>query len=213
LILHESRSHLRRTNTEGNDEIAQPMIHITHFKSVGAIYVVILLLVIAITNITMRGLWTVLLIVSILAVTAIMTVARAWEPLFNFISQGRGIYINMAGYVLISTALLILWLANFFFMDRQTYLIFTPGQVRMRLEIGGAETVFDTTGMVVQRERGDLFRHWVLGFGSGDLIIKPVGMLHPLVFSNVLNVSKIVTGIERMLKEKVIMAAPSGPLT
>ena len=82
-------------------------------------------------------------------------------------------HINFSGYLVISLFLFAVWTFNFFLFDRQTYLIFTPGQVRARVEIGGGETVYDTTGMTVQKQRGDLFRHLILGFGSGDLVVRP----------------------------------------
>jgi hypothetical protein len=94
---------------------------------------------------------------------------------------------------------------NFFIFDRQTYMIFTQGQLRVRLEIGEGETVFDTTGMVVQKQRGDLFRHWILGFGSGDLIVRPMGISHVLEMPNVLRVGHVVKRIEEMVKERVVI--------
>jgi len=139
----------------------------------------------------------------------IFAAAGIWGSVFHRLNQLE-IYINMGGYILISAVLFVFWTINFVFLDRQTYMIFTPGQVRVRLEIGGEETVYDTTGMVVQRERGDLIRHWILGFGSGDLIIKPVGVTHPLVFPNVLRVGTIARAVERMVKEKVIVRS-TGP--
>jgi len=92
-------------------------------------------------------------------------------------------------------------------------MIFTPGQVRVRTEIGGEETVYDTAGMVVQKQRADLFRHWVFGFGSGDLIVKPVGVTHPIEFPNVMFVGSMVTKIETMIKEKVIVGSPEARST
>ena len=46
-----------------------------------------------------------------------------------------------------------------------------PASCVCRLEIGEAETAYDTTGMTIQKQRSDLFRHWILGLGSGDLIV------------------------------------------
>ena len=105
-----------------------------------------------------------------------------------------------------SSVLFVLWLINFAIFDRQTYIIFSPGQVRMRLEIGGGETVYDTTGMVIQKQRSDLFRHWILGFGSGDLIIRPSGVANPIEMPNVLRVGRKVRLIENLVKEKVVLA-------
>jgi hypothetical protein len=54
------------------------------------------------------------------------------------------------------------------FFDRQMYMIFAPGQLRVCQEIGSGEVAYDTLGMVVVKQRSGLFRHWLLGFGSGD---------------------------------------------
>ena len=78
-------------------------------------------------------------------------------------------------------------------------------QGQLRTEIGGEEIVYDTTGMVVQRARNEMFRHWILGFGSGDLTIKPVGLAHPIEFPNVLRVGLLVAKVQTMVKEKVIV--------
>ena len=208
LILDKAqKGHWRRKTEKGIEEIVQPTIFITHSKTVGSVYVIVLLLVITITNVTVRGLWTVFVLVSIIMLTLIFAAAGLWEDIFHRLNQ-LSIYINMGGYLLISTVLFILWFVNFIFLDRQTYLIFTPGQVRVRTEIGGEETVYDSAGMVVQKQRSDMFRHWILGFGSGDLIIKPVGITHPIEFPNVLFVGSKVANIESMIKEKVIMRAP-----
>jgi hypothetical protein len=208
LILDKAqKEHRRQKDDKGNKEIVQPTIFITQYKTVGSVYVIVLLLVITITNVTVRGLWTVFVLVSVIMLTFIFAAAGWWEIIFHRLNQ-LSIYINMGGYLLISTVLFILWFVNFVFLDRQTYLIFTPGQVRVRTEIGGEETVYDSAGMVVQKQRSDMFRHWILGFGSGDLIIKPVGVAHPIEFPNVLFVGSKVAKIENMIKEKVIMRSP-----
>jgi hypothetical protein len=207
LILEENRKLWERPDHDGKPEIVQPTFFITHYKEVGSVFVIALLLVITITNVTVRGLWTVFVMVSIIMLAFIFAAARLWGTIFDWLDH-LSIYINMAGYLLISTVLFILWFVNFIFLDRQTYLIFTPGQVRVRTEIGGEETVYDSAGMVVQKQRSDMFRHWILGFGSGDLIIKPVGVTHPIEFPNVLFVGSKVAKIETMIKEKVIMRAP-----
>jgi hypothetical protein len=114
----------------------------------------------------------------------------------------------MGGYIFLSTVLLVLWALNFFVLDRQTYMIFNPGQVRVRLEIGGGEMVYDATGMTIQKQRNDLFRHWGLGFGSGDLLILPLNAGHAIEMPNVMRVGRVVREIEQMVKEKVVVASP-----
>jgi hypothetical protein len=184
----------------------QPYIFVSPTRSFGTVFVIILLIVATITSITIRGLWTVFVLVLFTMLTFIFWAADFWETIFRELGQ-FSIHINLGGYLLIAFVLLILWLVNFVFLDRQVYMIFTPGQVRVRTEIGGEETVYDTTGMAVMKQRADLFRHWILGFGSGDLIIKPVGVPNPIEFPNVLFVGAKVTKIERMIKEKVIVSS------
>jgi hypothetical protein len=71
------------------------------------------------------------------------------------------------------------------------------------LEIGGGETAYDTMGMTIKKERSDLFRHWILGLGSGDLIVRTSGAnQHEFVMNNVLNVSWKLKEIEEMQRER-----------
>jgi hypothetical protein len=203
LILDEGKSHLKR-KVDDREELVNPTIYVSHFRVLGSIYVIALLIVITITNVAVRGLWTVLVVVSIIMLAIILLAGGWWSTIFEKVNQ-LSIYINMGAYLLISIVLFILWTINFAFFDRQTYMVFTPGQVRVRIEIGGEETVYDTTGMVVQKQRSDMFRHWILGFGSGDLIIKPVGVAHPIAFDNVMGISSKLVKIETMIKEKVIL--------
>ena len=42
-------------------------------------------------------------------------------------------------------------------------------------EVGGGEKSYDTAGMSIEKHRDDLFRHWVLGLGSGDLTVRTSG--------------------------------------
>jgi hypothetical protein len=164
-------------------------------------------MVIAITNVHMRGLWSFFVLLVLIMLTFIAAAAGWWEAIFSGLGQ-LSIHINMGGYLLLSSVLFVLWLINFAIFDRQTYIIFAPGQVRMRLEIGGGETVYDTTGMVIQKQRSDLFRHWILWFGSGDLIIRPSGVANPIEMPNVLRVGRKVRLIENLVKEKVVLAQP-----
>ena len=77
----------------------------------------------------------------------------------------------------------------------------------MRLEIGGGEMVYDATGMTIQKQRNDIFRHWVLGFGSGDLLIFPLNAGHAIELPNVMRVGQVVREIEQLVKEKVVVAS------
>jgi hypothetical protein len=207
LILPEKAEHLKHKDSSGQEHVVAPTIYIAQQKSVGTVFMIVLLLVIGITNVHMRGLWSFFVLLVVVMLAIIFAVAGWWEAIFASLGQ-LSIHINLGGYVLLSFVLFVMWLINFLAFDRQTYMIFGPGQVRMRLEIGGGETVYDTTGMVVQKYRSDLFRHWILGFGSGDLVIRPSGVAHPIEMPNVLRVGSKVRLIENLIKEKVVLAQP-----
>jgi hypothetical protein len=86
------------------------------------------------------------------------------------------------------------------------YMIFAPGQLRVCQEIGSGEVAYDTLGMVVVKQRSGLFRHWLLGFGSGDLLVKPAGAnIQPFEMHNVLFVSKKLQLIQQMLQTREVV--------
>ena len=60
--------------------------------------------------------------------------------------------------------------------------------------------------MMVEKHRGDLFRHWLLGFGSGDLTVSAAGTNSQVIeIPNVLNVSGKLELIQRMLQERQVV--------
>src|ERR1019366_774000 len=161
-----------------------------------------------ITNIPLRGLWSVIVIVLIISITIIFALLEWWETILYYLSF-LDIRINAAGYFVISSILFALWLIVMLLFDRQIYMVFTPGQMRVRQEVGDAETAYDTSGMTVQKQRSDLFRHWVLGLGSGDLIVKTSGATsQEFHFPNVLFIGRKVKDIEDMLREKQVVTGP-----
>jgi hypothetical protein len=170
--------------------------------SIGAIFVIILLLVTVITNVPLRGLWSVIVIIIAGLGTIIISLAGWWDSIFSALGDLH-IHINLAGYLFIGIGLFALWAFTLYFFDRQIYMVFTPGQLKVCLEIGGGETAYDTMGMVLQRQRDDLFRHWILGLGSGDLIVRTSGAhSHEFHMENVLNISSKLSAIENMMRDK-----------
>lgn len=183
----------------------QPYVKIHHDSRFGEIYAIVLLLVIFITNVPLRGLWSVIAIMILFFSITIILLMGWHEPILDALGS-LYIYINMAGYLVISTALFVIWILTFLFFDRQRYIVFSPGQFRVRQEIGGAEESFDTTQLVVSKQRNDLFRHWILGLGSGDLIVETAGA-RPRHFDlpNVLFVGSKLKQIEDLLREKEVV--------
>src|SRR5205823_12220279 len=105
---------------------ASLFLHVSENSRLGAIFVVILLLVIVITNVPLRGLWSVVVIVTVALTAIILALANLWDKIFESLGHLH-IHANMALYLFISTGLLIMWAVTFFFFDKQTYMVFTPG--------------------------------------------------------------------------------------
>lgn len=200
----------RHLPLDENNQPIEPHLKISRNKNLGVFFCVVLLLVITITTIPLRGLWSVIVIVIVVFMCVIFAVLDWWDTILTQLSF-LDIRINLGGYLLISTVLFVLWLIVFIFFDRQIYMIFTPGQLRVRLEIGDAETAYDTTGMTIHKQRSDLFRHWILGLGSGDLIVKTSGAQHHhFDMHNVLFLGRKVKEIEEMLRSRQMVSGDRG---
>jgi hypothetical protein len=71
--------------------------------------------------------------------------------------------------------------------------------------IGAGERSFDTFGMAVEKHPDDIFRHWFLGFGSGDLTVRASGTnAESFEIPNVLNVNAKLKQVQSMLKERKV---------
>jgi hypothetical protein len=186
-------------------ELAQPKVHIADSKDFGVIFVVVLILVILITNVPLRGMWSLMVIVVIIFLTIIFAALDWWTKILETVNLLQ-IYINAGGYLAIAVGLLAIWVVTFVFFDPQVYMVFTPGQLKVCQEIGGGESAFPTFGINFQKQRSDLFRHWVLGLGSGDLIVKTSGA-NPQHFEmhNVLFVGHKAKLIEEMLRDQPVV--------
>jgi hypothetical protein len=81
-------------------------------------------------------------------------------------------------------------------------MIFTRGRLRVRKTIGDGEKVFDVRGMVFERHRDDLFRHWLLGFGTADLTVYTAGAnAQQIEMPNVFGIGRKLALINTMLQE------------
>lgn len=142
-------------------------------KNLGIIFSVVLLVVIFITNMPLRGLSSAIAITVILLITVIFAWQDWWSVIFGWLFK-LNIHMNMGFYVFFSVALLIAWLLVVFLYDRMSYWRVTPGEITHEFVFGGGQRSFQTEGMAFEKLRDDLFRHWVLGFGSGDMIMHPL---------------------------------------
>jgi hypothetical protein len=184
----------------------EPTMHVAAHSSYGVLFVVVLLLVIFITNVQIRGLASVIILITLFLLSIILALKGWWDNILEGLAASH-IHINEFGYLAIGVPLLILWLVIVLFFDGRTYMVFSPGQLRVRQEIGGGEVAYDTLGMVVEKRRSDLFRHWLLGFGSGDLIVNTAGSnARHFEMPNVLFVGQKLQVIQQMLQTREVVS-------
>lgn len=192
-------------------KVQHPYLRVSNSKNVGIWFCTILLLVIFITNVPLRGLWSVIVIVTIIFLAILFALIHVgdqsiWDVIFHYLSV-LDIRISMGGYLFISIILFALWLMVSMFFDKQIYMAFSPSQFKVHMEIGGGEVAYDTMGMTIEKRRNDIFRHLILGFGSGDLVVKTSGaQAHTFEIPNVLSLGRRVREIEDMLRFKQVLA-------
>jgi hypothetical protein len=114
------------------------------------------------------------------------------------------IHLNLAFYLTFSAALMMIWFFVIIFVDRFTWWRFSPGQVVEEHRIGQATgQAYNTEGMIIRRLPNDLFRHRLLGFGTGDFAGKPT---HGESFEihNVPGANRIQRKLERMIATRAV---------
>jgi hypothetical protein len=71
----------------------------------------VVLLVVFITNVPIRGLWSVVAVVIVVLGTVILALAGWWDDILEAMAHSR-VYINAFGYLAISVPLVVLWLVR-----------------------------------------------------------------------------------------------------
>lgn len=171
-------------------------------KNLGVIYTVVFLLVILMTHATVRGLASLTVIVAALAVTFLFAYLGWWERIFSLV-QSLAIFMNMGFYVFFSSAVFLAWALAFFVFDRTEYWTFHAGQMVHHTFLSSGEQTYDTRGMSIEKLRDDLFRHWLLGLGSGDMRVRTTGAVQvDFVIHNVLVIGRKVDRIQRLAAMK-----------
>ena len=183
------------------EELQQPRLRMARSNDPGIVWAVTLLLVILVTHVKLRGVWSLVVVVFLGFTTVLLGVLGLWDSILRFF-RIFDIHMNASGYLTISLALFVMWLLMFLVFDRLTYMIFTRGRLRVRQAIGEGEKVFDMRGMVFKRHRDDLFRHWMLGFGTADLTVFTSGAnAQQFEMPNVFGIGRKLALIHTMLQE------------
>lgn len=193
---------------KATEETNEPGILVATSNNYGVIFVMTILLVVVFTNLTVRGLASIIVIAGLIIATLVLAQFHLWDRVFAFIG-GLDIRMNAGGYLAIALPLFLVWVFATFVYDRYVYLIVSRGQIRIRQDIGDGEVAVDTNSVVLEKKRNDLFRHWVLGLGSGDLHVKTGGPANlDFELNNVLFIGSRLDRIQDLLREREI--APQG---
>lgn len=193
---------------DGNEA---PRLMMSPSSNYGVVFVAAILLVVVITNFIFRGLVSVLVIAALAVVVLFVAFMGWWDDVLAFFG-GLDVRMNAGGYLAVAVPLFLIWLFSTFVYDHYVYVIVARGQVRIRKDIGDAEVAVDSGGLMLTKERDDLFRHWLLGLGSGDLHIKTGGPANlDFELYNVLFIGSKLARIQNLLREKEVshQAAPA----
>ena len=190
----------KRSATPGAEKLEPFKARVSAKSGLGSLFVVVLILTIIITNVPLRGLWSFIVIMLAFLVAVIISLLNLWDKIFETVGDLH-IHINMAGYLTIGVAVFVLWALATWIFDQRAYVIFTPGQVKVCEHIGDSVQVYPTMGISMEKQRDDLFRHYILGFGSGDLILKlGGGEKREIRLPNVLGIGWRLKTVEDMLR-------------
>lgn len=167
----------------------------------GLTYLAILLLLIVFTNVRLRGINSVVALLSVGFIAVLLAWFGWWDEIAKLIPY-LSVHMNTGFYLVFSTGLLVIWLLMFFVFDRLTYWRIRPGQMTEERLIGGGAESFDTNGLRFQKHSSDFFRA-MLGLGAGDLKATMAGEHGSTIeLPNVIFVDSKVHAIERLISVK-----------
>lgn len=174
-------------------------------KGMGVVFVIVLIVVIFITNVPLRGVSSAVFIAGILVLTLFFALMGWWDDILRFFG-GLSVHMNAGFYGMFSVILFLIWAAVTFVFDRMSYWRVTPGQITHEFVFGGGQTSYDTEGIAFKKLRDDLFRHWALGLGSGDLMMYPMQKAssnqEDMAIHNVLFIGSKVARIQKLIAQK-----------
>jgi hypothetical protein len=179
--------------------------HMSPSKGMGVVFVILVVIVIFITSVPLRGVSSAVFIAAILVFTLFFALMGWWDDILSVFGR-LSVHMNAGFYGFISGLLFLVWAAVVFGFDRMQYWRVTPGQITHEFVFGGGQTSYDTEGIAFKKLRDDIFRHWVLGLGSGDLVMYPMqkatGSADDMSIHNVLFIGSKVARIQKLIAQK-----------
>jgi hypothetical protein len=186
-----------------------PQLRVAANNNLGVVFVGVLLLTVVVSNYIFRGLVSIIVVAGLTVLGLLFALLGWWDGILAWLG-GLDIRMNAEGYLAIAIPLCLIWFFTVFVYDHYTYIIVTQGQVRIRQAIGDGEMAVDSSGLLLDKKRNDLFRHWLFGLGSGDLHIRTGGPSNiDFELFNVLFIGTKLRRIQDLLREKAVEPAPA----
>jgi hypothetical protein len=185
--------------------IGQTRTWIHDSSNLGLIFFSVLFLVILITSVSVRGLASGMVILGIALVIVLLAYFGWWDHVLGWLGDLK-ISLNLGAYFWFSSLMLMVWLVSVFVLDRTSYWEIKPGQLTLHALFGSGSKSYNTQGMALDKHQDDLFRHWLIGLGSGDLEIHTSGATRQQI--NVRNV--LFIGAKVPVIQKLIAESPEG---
>jgi hypothetical protein len=170
--------------------------------SLGVIYALVVVVAVLITNTHMRGTVSLIVVLVIGFLALLFAYLDWWDDIFHWFGH-QPVFMNLGFYVFFSTAILLVWLLTVFVFDHLSFWRVQPGQITHEYVLGAVESSYDTDNIVVTKRQDDIFRHWILGLGSGDLQMQTMGGRGIVAkVSNVLFLNAKEAQIQRLIATK-----------
>ncbi len=175
-------------------------------RNLGVIYTLLLLLLILVTSARVKGMKAALIIAALAFLALLFAHLDWWEAILGWLGD-QSITMSLGFYLFSSSLLFVVWLISVFLIDHLSFWRFRPGQVTHEYFGGIVDKSYDTDNMTLLKRQDDIFRHWVIGFGSGDLNMQTMGGRG--VEMNVPNVLFVIGKISRI--QRLIATKPDVP--
>jgi hypothetical protein len=172
-------------------------------RNLGVIYALLLLLLIVITSSKIKGMKAALIIAALCFLVLLFVHLNWWETILDWLGN-QSISLSLGYYLFSSSLLFIVWVVSVFVVDHLSFWRFRPGQVTHEYLGGIINNSYETDNMTISLNRqDDFFRHWIIGFGSGDLHMQMMGGRGvEMNVANVLFVGAKMVRIQRLIATK-----------
>lgn len=177
---------------------------------IGISFIAVILFVAVFTNVRLRGVHSFVLILVVGGLYWLVAHIPGIEHALGWLALLR-VHLNLAFYLTFSTLLLAIWLIIVGVADHFTWWRFSPSQVTEEHFMGLATGhTYNSEGMAVRRLPNDFFRHILLGWGTGDFMVRPA---HDDAFEihNVRNARRQQVLIEKAIATRITEQAAPRP--